>query len=341
MTDAKENNIKKILVADAASQEVAEKAVAETKKDLDEEMRLRRIKLIKIGVILMLVSIVMIFMTIAWFTMNREVGSSGMGVKTAGLPYIIETRSGFGTYKTQYDSLNTQGEEWKISADHNLENHSGAIEEGEEEPGLEPGDHGSLEFRVSPQNSDTITVDCLFEVKAYLETKVVDENENETTNISVINDSVLTGYLEGHIMLFAGYDEETGKYTGLIDNNNANLQRILTNKTYTKGEDVYTTIYWCWPEHLSDLTGDVTGSANIIYDPDEHEAVIAYIARNKDKFFKDCNDSNAKVLTDLTNLYNTYSNQTYNHYNLKYDNADLLIGNNISYVMLSMQVIND
>lgn len=279
--------------------------------------------------------------TMAWFASNREVEGDGMGVKTAGMPYIIETRSGSGTCKTQYDSLNTQGEEWKISAEHNLENHSGAIEEGEEEPGLEPGDHGSLEFRVSPQNSDTITVDCLFEVKAYLETKAVDENENETTSISVINDSVLTGYLEGHIMLFAGYDEETGKYTGLIDNNNANLQRILTNKTYTKGEDVYTTIYWCWPEHLSDLTGDVTGSANIIYDPDEHEAVIAYIARNKDKFFKNCNDSNAKVLTDLTNLYNSYSNQTYNHYNLKYDNADLIIGNNISYVMLSMQVIND
>lgn len=64
MTDAKENNIKNILGADAASQEVAEKAVAEAKKNLDEEMRLRRIKLIKIGVILMLVSIVMIFMTI-------------------------------------------------------------------------------------------------------------------------------------------------------------------------------------------------------------------------------------------------------------------------------------
>ena len=135
-------------------------------------------------------------------------------------------------------------------------------------------------------------------------------------------------------MLFTGIDPETGKLTGLIDNNNESLERILKNQTYTKGESTYTTIYWYWPEHLSDLTD----SANTIYASSEHEAVLAYIARNKDGFFKDCSDSNAKVLTDLTNLYATYSNSTYNHYNLRYDNADLDIGNNLSYVILSMQV---
>ena len=36
--------------------------------------------------------------------------------------------------------------------------------------------------------------------------------------------------------------------------------------------------------------------------------------------------------------YAAYSNAIYNHYNLRYDNADLDIGNNLSYVILSMQV---
>ena len=297
----------------------------------------RRDTIVQTIILLFLAFIIFVLATIAWFTMNKDTSAGGMGVKVSGLPFIIETRSGSGYYKDQYDMINYQAEEWKISSSHNFDNHSGSIEEDEVEPALEPGDFGSLEFRVSPQSMDTITVDCLFEIKAYLEETTTDEGDNEVTTITEISNSNLVRYLEGHILLFAGYDELTGKYTDLIDNNNESLQRILEDMTYTRGESTYTTIYWYWPEHLSDLTD----SANTIYAPSEHEDVIAYVARNKDKFFKDCNDSETKVRNDLTSLYNTYSNQTYNYYNLKYDNADLVIGNNISYAMISMKVIND
>jgi hypothetical protein len=134
-------------------------------------------------------------------------------------------------------------------------------------------------------------------------------------------------------MLFAGIDEN-GKYTDLIDNDNETTKKVLEDQTYRKGESTYTTIYWYWPEHLSDLTD----SAHTIYAPSEHEDVIGYIARNKDGFFKDCSDSETKVGNDLTSLYTTYSNQIYNRYNSRYDNADLDIGNNVSYIVLSMQV---
>jgi len=140
--------------------------------------------------------------------------------------------------------------------------------------------------------------------------------------------------LSVHMLLFAGYNSETGKYTNLIDNDNESLERILENQSYTKGENVYTTIYWYWPEHLSDLTD----SSNAIYAPSESQKVIAYIARNKDGFFKDCTKTTQQVQTEITSLYTTYSNAIYNYYNLRYDNADLDIGNNISYVILSMQV---
>ena len=298
-----------------------------------ERRKVRRAALIKMAAMGIFVVVVMVFGSIAWFTVNKEVEGTGATMNAAGTPYIIETRSQSGYYKTQYDSLRSEAAEWKISAGHNFDNHTSAIQTDEQEPALEPGDHGSLEFRVSPQSTNTLTVDCLFEIKAYVETESEDGEGNTVTNIIETNNTALAGYLNAHIMLFTGVDQN-GKLTGLIDNNNDQLERILRNQTYTRGESTYTTIYWYWPEHLSDLTD----SANTIYAPSEHEAVLAYVARNKDGFFKDCSDSNEKVLSDLTSLYATYSNTTYNHYNLRYDNADLDIGNNLSYVILSMQV---
>ena len=67
-------------------------------------------------------------------------------------------------------------------------------------------------------------------------------------------------------------------------------------------------------------------------------SVINYIAANRTGFFKDCNDTEQQVITDLTALSTAYDNSIYNHYNMRYDNADLDIGNNISYVMLAMNV---
>ena len=302
----------------------------------DDRRKMRKAALIKMLAMGIFVVVVMVFGSIAWFTSNKENAASGMGVRVQAVPFLIETKSQSGYYKTQYDSLHSEAAEWMISAEHNLDNHINAKEGDEQEPALEPGDHGSLEFRVSPQSTNTLTVDCLFEIKAYVEEESEDEGGNTVTNITETDNIALAGYLNAHIMLFTGVDQN-GKLTGLIDNNNDSLERILKNQTYTRGESTYTTIYWYWPEHLSDLTD----SANTIYAPSEHEAVLAYVPRNKDGFFKDCSDSNAKVLTDLTNLYNSYSsysNPTYNHYNLRYDNADLDIGNNLSYVILSMQV---
>ncbi|MBO6161917.1 MAG: hypothetical protein J6O53_01545 [Eubacterium sp.] len=277
--------------------------------------------------------------------MNKEIEVEGMGVKAQGSPYIIETRNESGYYKDKYDTLQSEAMEWKISSAHNFDNHSSAKKVTEDEPALEPGDCGSLEFRVSPQSFDSITVDCLFEMKAYTEVivkdlngdPVKDENGDPVTALTEITTGNTAGYIEGHILMFSGIDEY-GKYTGLIDNDNVALERILEDQTYNKNESNYTTIYWYWPEHLNELTD----STKIKFAASEQSDVIAYIAKNKDKFFKNCSETSDKVLSDFTALAaGTSTDQVYNHYNLMYDNADLEIGNYISYIVLSMQVIQD
>lgn len=298
-----------------------------------EEKRQKIKTLVKLGASAATVILLIIFGTLGWFTMSREVENGGLQMTAEGQPYVIETRNSSGYYKTQFDMINSDAAEWKISAQHNFNNHSSAIKDDDTEPLLEPGDYGSLEFRVSPLNADKITVDCLFEIKAYREVTGLDGNESLSTTITEIGDDTISGFIEGHILLFSGYDSENNKYTGFIDENNFN-KRILENQTYTKNDGTYTTIYWYWPEHLS----DVVSNEQTKYDPKERQEIINYIARNKNKFFRDCNDTVSKVQTDLTG---NYSNQTYNHYSLKYDSADLIIGNNISYVVLSMQVKQD
>lgn len=300
--------------------------------DLDRYRRTSLIKLFAMGAALILLIVVG---TISWFTMNREVENTGLQMTAEGAPFTIYTRSGSGTYNDVYESLETGGMEWQISSDYNFDNHENAKKEGETEPGIEPGDHGILEFRVSPNNDASITVDCVFDMKAYTETITLGANNTPVYTVTEMSDSSLVGYVKAHLMLFTGVDPNTGKYTGLIGNDET-LRRVLEDQTYTRNNTAYTKIYWVWPEHLSDLTSN--NDSAIIYAPSERSAVISYIANNKDGFFKDCNDSISKVSTDLTTLASSYNSTIYNHYNMKYDNADLDIGNNVSYVLLSMKV---
>lgn len=291
----------------------------------------KRVYLAKLLILLALAGFLITFTTIAWFTMNRETGTSGMGVKAQSTPYTIQTRDSSGYYSTVYESLGTEGMEWKISSGKNFDNHESAKKEGETEPGIEPGDHGILEYRVNPNSADSITVDCVFDMMAYAETTTIDGEGATVTEVTPVSNPALLGYVKAHIMLFSGIDSN-GKYTGLIDTDET-MRRVLADQTYTKNSTTYTQIYWVWPMYLSDLTG-----SDPIFAASERSSVIAYIASNKDGFFKDCSDNAAKVSTDLTALSVTYSSAIFNHYSMKYDNADLEIGNNVTYVMLSMQV---
>ena len=298
------------------------------------------ISLIKMSIPLILCTVVFCLASVAWFAKNSEVEASGKGIAAQGMPYTIQTKDSSGYYKGKWEQTGSDALEWLVSATNNFDNHPSDLDSEETEPGIEPGDSGVLEYRVSPNTSDSITVDCIFEVKAYLETVVkdeqgkvsTDESGNPITIITEVNDATLSGYLNAHVMLFSGY--ENGKYTGLIVNDQA-LRRVLEKQTYTN-DTSYTKIYWVWPMHLEDITS--SDDSRIIYDSEERETIIAYIARNRNGFFKDCNDDEQQVIADLTALSTEYDNTIYNHYNMRYDNADLEIGNNISYVMLSMKV---
>lgn len=308
--------------------ELAESASPSNKID-DERQELKKNQkrsLIKLGTMGILTLILVIFSTISWFTMNTQVESDGMSIKTGSMPYTIEfPGTDEGKYVSQYRTLTDQAGIWLVDNNKNMDNGSGT---SEEELGLEPGDSGTLEFRLKPNgDTDTITVDICFTLRC-IEKPANSINATSNQQLNVITDQELLGFVSSHIMLFTGIDAN-GKYTGLIQNN-AQLQRYMRNKTYSKTDTGYTTLYWVWPLHLSNLIS--TQSSDLIYASGERSTVIQYMVAHKNGFFKDITTADNVLTSDLTAMNH------YGSYSILFDKADLDIGNKVQYVILGLSV---
>ena len=84
----KENNE----LTENVSSASAEIAAADGISDEEELRRLRKIQLIKMGVIAALSAIIMVFVTIAWFSLNKEIGTGGMSISTTTLPFYSRSQ---------------------------------------------------------------------------------------------------------------------------------------------------------------------------------------------------------------------------------------------------------
>ena len=213
-----------------------------------------------------------------------------------------------------------------------MDNGSGTTEE---KLGLEPGDSGTLEFRISPNETDTITVDICFTMRGIVKQRSQnsDSSTSSSQQLTEISDTELMGFVASHIMLFTGIDSN-GKYTGLIQNS-SDLKRYLLSKTYSvndseEDDDYYTTLYWVWPLYLSNLIS--TQSDDLIYASSERSTVIQYMVAHKNGFFKDITTEDSVLLADLNSM------EHYGSYSIMFDKADLDIGKRVQYVILGLSV---
>ena len=218
-------------------------------------------------------------------------------MKAGSIPYTIEfPGEDEGKYADQYRTLTDQSSIWLVNNNENMDNGSGTPKE---ELGLEPGDSGTLEFRIQPNGTDSITVDICFTVRGI----VKQHDQNNSQQLTEITDTELMGFVASHIMLFSGIDSN-GKYTGLIENS-SDLKRYLRHKTYSvndleEDDDYYTKLYWVWPFHLSDLIS--TQNDDLIYASNERSTVIQYIVDHKDGFFKDITTEDSVLSADLNSM---------------------------------------
>ncbi|GEM_PF-2278465 len=167
--------------------ESASAAVLTADDQRSEKKQERNRSIIKLCAIGTLILIVIIFSSIAWFTMNRETSVGGMGVKTAGMPFEIAAH---GTEGVRNEStIISMAPEYKSGTETTLSGTTyyatGAgtdairlqYSTGESEIG--PGGSGALDLYLISKVDGSLAVDIDLNVKAYATVDKYDLDAND------------------------------------------------------------------------------------------------------------------------------------------------------------------
>lgn len=316
--------------------EYADKQLEQAKA---EEHR-RKSRLIKFGSLAVFAAVIAIFSTIAWFTMNKETEAGGLSMAAQNGKFEIAP---VGKEDGRYDGLIEKAKElagltgamtWTVNADDNMGN---AVISGqsEDKQGIMPGAEGMISFTLTP--TEDVYAGFEFELYAY----TYDEDEpDEDDRLALISSADSTEkakaltLLNGHILLFREREEVSGKYrySGLIKDADSLKRLYEDHAQFTEETEV--SIYWVWPETLSQITLDANdpnlyGKQVIYKNASTQTELLGFIGAHPECFFENGGDFTGKtVKTEISTNYESY--------NAEYNNADQLIGTTISYLLMNM-----
>ena len=338
-----------------ASDEIMKQAEAYAKKQVstakrDEQMR--KNKFIKYGSLLLLTVIILVFATIAWFSMNRETTTSGMNVRSSTLPFELASTGAapeeyirlFNMADNEYDNGTKQGDTseyrtgeygqifWRLDTESNDTYVNG----------FKPGAAGELSFDIIPKDSNALTVNCQFSIRGFVGT--YNETTNALESMTEITSNSPAGatkdafyYLNGHIVFFEEKNTVNGKdvYSGFIGENGLN---VLVPEGGAKKS---VTVYWKWVNTFDQmilLSTDNPSDDPLVADsgtkPEkDRTALLNYIHTNTDKIFSGLSAANATAATTVTR---TSEASLLTALNDGYNTADQVIGVNLDYFLLEL-----
>ena len=364
-----ENNVfdvKKLLDTGESASLTAENIIA-----VEEQQRSKKTKLIKLGTASAFSAIILIFVTIAWFTMNKDVGTGGMSVKTATMPFEIAVKGSTVRNDTELikaDNTYTYGDDEIISGYYLTGSTDTQIKirytpSAEEETDFGPGSSGIIEFYVVPKQDGDLTVQIDLNVIGFRElgetnTTIKRVSELTTAN-SGLEQSVIDqyqeaeNYLKGHIMFF---EEEGDTDENTMEDQRYYYEKPITgrtiNKTFPnaiKNVPQKVTIYWMWTNTLGQIalrnntTGyrsdypivkDVANGTSDISNTDKGK-VIQYLKDNKNLVFTNYSEITDAIIDDANNAGDKTS---FKKLSDGYNDADFLIGSSLSYFMVDINV---
>ena len=254
----------------------------------------------KTGFIMLAALIAIIVASIAWFVSNNKVDSTGMNIRAAGSEFdlaasIKNAESTNGIYdnllsvpngeKNKEYSVTSESHtaiSWAITDDSNLRN------EKDKSLGIEPGSSGSITFYIIPHKNGALNVSLTLSLTGYTLKNTGTELTSESlTDIKADAQQLL----EGHILLFAGYDEKKNSYKGWISQDGDPWSMSLDNSSLSqkengeliwsikdaKAENAYpVTVYWIWPELLESYLlkkESYTGTRPLLFPAEKAESV--------------------------------------------------------------------
>ena len=348
------------------------------------------------GIIVVAAFIVMIVVSIAWFVSNTRVDATGAAIRPADMPFDLAAagiESNASADRGTYDELltvspgasreikgkkywSTDGSHtsicWAVTPGSNMNNTS---EDGKP-TGIEPGSYGKMTFYIIPNKDGPLKVTLELVLAGY---QIADDKknaENVTKNdLTEVTDPSLQQLLEGHILLFAGYNEKAGCYKGWISRDagvwrmslgsgteaavlESKSGKLTWNNTNAQKDNAYpVTIYWIWPERLESYLRKADGYSGknpLLFpeNPSSEENALSALPENlfatmskveknssSNRYFRweDSAKFQENVTKDtLSQIREKFNPALYSMVAAYYDSADQYLGKNVQYVQLKL-----
>ena len=348
------------------------------------------------GIIVVAAFIVMIVASIAWFVSNTRVDATGAAIRPADMPFDLAaagTESSVFTDRGMYDELltvspgasreikgkkywSTDGSHtsicWAVTPESNMNNTG---EDGKP-TGIEPGSYGKMTFYIIPNKNGPLKVTLDLVLTGY---QIADDKKNEENvtknDLTEVTDPSLQQLLEGHILLFAGYNEKAGCYKGWISRDagvwrmslgsgteaavlEVKSGKLTWNNTNAQKDTAYpVTIYWIWPERLESYLRKADGYSGknpllfpenlsseenaLLALPENLFATMSKVEKNSssNRYFRweDSAKFQENVTKDtLSQIREKFNPALYSMVAAYYDSADQYLGKNVQYVQLKL-----
>lgn len=351
----------------------AQTAAEDQKAPQDPDEKLKRSYLVKLLAMLVLAGAIVLYTTIAWFTMNKETSSSGMGVKVQAGLFELKTSGSEGIYDnyiTRVDSEYSSGSQtspsssklilqmtndyqmdnlWKKNTPPTQEELDSIKRIESTQYGLSPGDHGILKFSIVPVREDSGSFAVRIKpVITYYKTEYYTTDDTgyiagyqkdvvaamDSNNAS---EGMAMGFANTHISMYYMADE---------DDDGEDEMHLIPDDGFIVSEIASETevkIYWIWPEELSDILSldvegmDTSGVTELRKEffafPDRYLEII-----NESDDFSSIviSKSGTEAARDSKAQEILDSPTSYNYYSNRYNNADQTIGDKVGYIMVEI-----
>lgn len=300
----------------------------------------QKLELIKTASMAVIILIILIFETIAWFTIGGNDAMDKLTMADNSLEYDISflENGKDGIYTEEYRDMigDPSALVWQMTAENNMDNLD------EKSNGIYPGAYGVISFYITPKVSD-LDLALSFEVvgvKKKSETESSSDTESAADTLETLDSAEIPAkYLNGHILLFGerikGEDGYTYSEPILSDKD---MKRVL-KKSYTdkKDEPQLVNIYWVWPETLSTLidarnSGSVAVTEKPFTENDDYNKISQNVTSFPSYYLQFESEDESTSITEENIVAD------YGKYGGYYDLADNNIGGNIDYLLLKLSV---
>lgn len=226
---------------------------------------------------------------------------------------------------------------WLINNKSNFNNYSGE----NAELGIQPGSSGKLSFYVIAKRDMALDINFSLDTVLYTaDAKPISETNADNSDCIIAADSTEAGLVDGHILFFLNYDENSMLYSDRITDGS-----FVFSKPDVKAGTAYKVdIYWVWPYVADQLILPQNDSCftskeygKIISDADT-EAFKTELVNSPERYFADTAFDIAAAAENMSKgtASPDFNMEYYNKLNARWNEADQLIGKSVGFIELQV-----